>query len=149
MATGSGWKFHSIASLDIHTVKYKPLRGGSWVLFPKFIAGKKALVNMKNKDNQCFKYCVAKHLNPTKAHPERITKDLREHAKSLNFSGIVFPVNLKVIGKFEKNKPEIAMNVLVTKARPEGGKAVRQANRQKTNHLSVENFRVDGKRTQS
>jgi len=28
----SGWTFHSIVSLDIHTEKYKPLKGGSWVL---------------------------------------------------------------------------------------------------------------------
>jgi len=75
MATGSGWKFHSIVSLDIHTMKYKPMRGGSWVLLPKFLADRNALVNMKNKDNQCFKYCVANDLNPTKIHLERITKD--------------------------------------------------------------------------
>jgi len=75
MATGSGWKFDSIVSLDIHTVKYKPMRGGSWVLLPKFFAGKNALVNMKNKDNQCFEYCVAKDLNLTKINLERITKD--------------------------------------------------------------------------
>ena len=40
---GSGWTFHSIVSLDIHTEKYKPLRGGSWVPTPKFLANKKAL----------------------------------------------------------------------------------------------------------
>ena len=44
---GSGWTFHSIVSLDIHTEKYKPWRVGSWVPTPKFLANKKALVNMK------------------------------------------------------------------------------------------------------
>ena len=39
----SGWTFHSIVSLDIHTEKYKPLRGGFWVPTPKFLANKKAL----------------------------------------------------------------------------------------------------------
>jgi len=38
---GSGWTFHSIVSLDIHTEKYKPLRVGSWVPTPKFLANKK------------------------------------------------------------------------------------------------------------
>ena len=37
----SGWTFYSIVSLDIHTEKYKPLRGGSWVPTPKFLANKK------------------------------------------------------------------------------------------------------------
>ena len=37
---GSGWTFHSIVSLDIHTEKYKPLRGGSWLPTSKFLANK-------------------------------------------------------------------------------------------------------------
>jgi len=44
---GSGWTFHSIVSLNIHTVKYKPLRGGAYIPLPKFISSKKALINMK------------------------------------------------------------------------------------------------------
>jgi len=44
---GSGWTFHLIVSLDIHTAKHMPLRGGSWVLTPKFLADKKALINTK------------------------------------------------------------------------------------------------------
>jgi len=44
---GSGWTFHSIVALDIHTVGYKPLRGGTFVKLPKFLSRKEALVNMK------------------------------------------------------------------------------------------------------
>ena len=44
---GSDWTFHSIVSLEIHTVKYKTLRSGSWAPTPKFLAAKEALVNMK------------------------------------------------------------------------------------------------------
>ena len=43
---GSGWTFHSIMSLDIHTVRYRPLRGGTHVPLPKFLAIKEALNNM-------------------------------------------------------------------------------------------------------
>ena len=85
---GSGWTCHSIVSLDIHTEKYKPLRGGSWVPTPKFLANKKALVNMKfqsekknKEDNQCFRWSVVRALNPVKIHPERITKQLEEQAE--------------------------------------------------------------------
>ena len=38
---GFGWTFHSIVNFDIHNEKYKPLRGGSWVPTPKFLANKK------------------------------------------------------------------------------------------------------------
>jgi len=62
-------------------VKYKPLRGGTYIPLPKFLASKKALINMKfksekrrNEDVQCFKLCTARALNPVKDHPERITR---------------------------------------------------------------------------
>ena len=51
----SGWSFHSVIKLEIYTVVYKPLKGGSYIKLPKEIATKKAVVNMKNtKDDQCF-----------------------------------------------------------------------------------------------
>ena len=31
---GSVWTFHSIVSLDIHTARYKPWRGGTYVKLP-------------------------------------------------------------------------------------------------------------------
>jgi len=33
---------------------------------------------MKNNDNECFKWCVARALNPIEHHPERIDKQLNE-----------------------------------------------------------------------
>jgi len=67
----SGWTFHSIVALDIHTVGYEPLNGSSWVPLPKFLASKKAIINMKNTDNQCFKWCIARALNPAKREIEK------------------------------------------------------------------------------
>jgi len=116
---GSGWTFHSIVSLDIHTEKYQPLRGGSWVPTPKFLANKKALVNMrfqsekKNKeDSRCFQWSIVRALNLVKVHPERTTKQLEEQAETLNFDGIAFPVSWKGINKFENQNPKISVNVL-------------------------------------
>ena len=80
---GSGWTFHSIVSLVIHTARYKPLRGGTYVSLPKFQTSRKASINMtfktmkrRNEDVQCFKLCIARALNPVEDHPERITGKL-------------------------------------------------------------------------
>jgi len=112
---GSGWTFQSIAALDIHTVGYEPLKGSSWVPLPKFLASKKAIINMKNTDNQCFKWCIARALNPAKReiekNPGRIRKHLRKQAESLNFKGIEFPMSLQAIDKFERLNPEISVDV--------------------------------------
>ena len=52
---GSNWRFHSVLSLDLHTVKYEPLGGSSYIPLPAFLATKKAIINVKNEDDECFK----------------------------------------------------------------------------------------------
>ena len=53
---GSNWRFHSVWRLDLHTVKYVPLGGSSYIPLPKFLAAKKAIINLKNEDDECFKW---------------------------------------------------------------------------------------------
>ena len=109
---GSGWIFYKIINLELHTVSYRPLRGNTWIPLPKELADKKAITNMKNKDNKCFMWNVLRALNPTNNHPERIDKELMEKEDTLNMKGIEYPVNLKDISKFEKQNPEISITVL-------------------------------------
>ena len=40
---GSNWRFHSVLSLDLHTVKYEPLGGSSYIPLPAFRAAMKAM----------------------------------------------------------------------------------------------------------
>ena len=54
LAMGSEWRFHSVIKLELHTVRYNPLRGETWMPLPKKMADKKAIINMQNKDNKCF-----------------------------------------------------------------------------------------------
>ena len=61
---GSGWRLHSIIKLELHTKRYNPLRGETWIPLPKELANKKAIINIKNKDNKCFLWCVLRALNP-------------------------------------------------------------------------------------
>ena len=72
---------------------------------PKELANKNAIINMKNKDNKCFLWCVLRALNPKKDHPERADKELKPKENTLNMEGIEYPVSLKELNKFEKQKP--------------------------------------------
>jgi hypothetical protein len=99
---GSNWRFKSVIKLDINTVAYKPLKMSSYIKLPDKLASKKAIINMKNEDDQCFKWCITRALNPVEDHPERITKELQMQAEKLDWSGIEFPVNVNDIVKFEK-----------------------------------------------
>ena len=108
---GSQWLFHSIISLEVHTFRYEPLRGSSYIPLPKKISSKKAIINIKNEDDMCFKWAVARACHSVERDAERITKLLREQAEELNMKGIEFPVKLKDIDKFEKQNPTISINV--------------------------------------
>ena len=56
---GSNWRFHSVLRLDLHTVKYVPLGGSSYIPpLSKFLAAKKAIINHKNEDDECFKWLL-------------------------------------------------------------------------------------------
>ena len=89
----------------------KPIGGSTFIPLPARIKNKGAVINPKNEDNQCFKWCVVRALNPVDKNPNRITKELLEQAESLNWSGLKFPVDLKQIKTFEKNNPSISINV--------------------------------------
>ena len=108
---GSNWTFKSIICLEIHTVVYEPLKGNSYIPLPPKLAQKKAIINMKNEDDKCFTWSVLRALNPREEHTERIDKDLNKKEDSLNMTGIVYPVQLNAIDKFERQNPTISINV--------------------------------------
>ena len=43
---GSNWRFRSVFSLDLHTVKYEKLGGSSYISHSAFLAAKKAIINL-------------------------------------------------------------------------------------------------------
>ena len=108
---GSNWIFESINVLELHTVKYEPLNGSSYIPLPKALSNKKAIINMKNDDNECFKWCVTRALYPVSANAERITKILRKQSEELNWSDIKFRLELQKIDRFEKQNKSLGVNV--------------------------------------
>ena len=113
---GSNWTFEKVLFLEIHFVRWnplggKPLRGSGWFALPPVLENKKALINMKNEDDMCFKWCLARAANPVEIHPERITPKLREQAEKLNWEGCKFPMAVNKIKLFESRNPNISVNV--------------------------------------
>ena len=109
---GSDWAFYKVIKLELHTVSYRPLRGYTWIPLTKELADKKAIINMKNKDNKCFLWCILRALNTKEHNAERVDKELMEKENTLNMEGIEYPVSLKDINKFEKQNPSISITVL-------------------------------------
>ena len=109
---GSGWRLYSITKLELHTVRYNPLREETQVSLPKELADKKAIINMQNKDNKCFLWCVLRYLYPDNKNLQRLDKELMAKENTLNMEGIEYPVSLKDLNKFEKQNPTISITVL-------------------------------------
>ena len=57
-----------------------------------------------------FLWCYIRHLNPTKIHPERITRLDKKLINDLDYKGINFPVSKKDFSKIEV-KDCICINV--------------------------------------
>ncbi len=107
---GSGWRLKSISDLEIGIAKFDPLSGSGYSKLPEFIRKKKAVVNMKNDDNQCFKWAVTRALNFIDSNTERVTKELREQTKKYDWSNIEYPTKVDDIHIWEKNN-NILINV--------------------------------------
>ena len=103
---GSNWVFKEVVKLEIHTVEYNPNKGSSYIDLPSWIKNKKAIVNIKNKDDKCFLWCILRYLHPRDRDEERI-KDLEKYEFSLNTRGITFPMKVNNITQFEKLNPEL------------------------------------------
>ena len=111
-AEGSGWVLDKIKNLTLHTAKWDPLNAGSYIDLPANLKNKKAIINMKNQDNECFKWCVLRALNPVEKNKERVDKNLISKQDTINMVGIKCPVDFRGIDRFESLNPNISITVL-------------------------------------
>ena len=70
---GRGWYFKEVEKLEIHTVEYNPTKGSSYIRLPEWISNKKAIVNIQNKDDKCFLWCILRYLHPRNRDEQRLT----------------------------------------------------------------------------
>ena len=78
ISEGSGWTIQSVDSHYLNIVKYEPMKGSSYIQLPQELRNSaKGLINLKNIDNECFRWCHIRHLNPQDKYPQRIKKLIR------------------------------------------------------------------------
>ena len=103
ISEGSGWTIQSVDSHYLNIVKYKPMNGSSYIQLPSELRNSaKGLINMKNEDNECFRWCHIRHLNPQEKYPQRIKKTDKQYVEKLDYLNIDFPVSVKHYNKIEK-----------------------------------------------
>lgn len=111
VSEGSGWMIKSIDNHYLNIVKYEPIKGSSYIQLPLELRNaSKGLINLQNKDNECFRWCHIRHLNPQTKDPQRIKKADRQYIPNLDYEGIDFPVTIKQYNRIEKQN-SININV--------------------------------------
>ena len=100
----SDWIIDSVTEHNISISKYNPLAGSSYIkLLKELDHPRKGLINIQNiDDNECFKWSIAKYLNPANHHQARITKADKDLPKKLDFKDTKFPVKLETSTKVKK-----------------------------------------------
>ena len=108
----SKFVFDRVLHMDIDFHRLNLTRGSSYVPLPDWLMKKKAIINPKNSDMECFKWAViaAMKWEGVGNNPERVSK-LRRYEGEFDWSGLEFPVSFRDINKFERNN-EIGANIL-------------------------------------
>ena len=101
--------------MDMDFRRLNPTRGSSYIPLPDWLTKKKAIINPRNSDMECFKCAV---IAATKW--EEIDRDhqgiskLRRYENDFDWDGTEFPVSFKDIKRFE-SRNEITINILAVK----------------------------------
>ena len=83
LKNGSGWMLKKVVRLDITISWLNPFKGSSYIPTPDKILRSKAMTNMKNDDDECFKWAIARALHSVQKNAERITNDFENRRTSL------------------------------------------------------------------
>ena len=110
VSEGSGWVIDRIDSHYLNVTLYKPLNGSSYIELPTELRNpKKGLINIKNKDAECFRWCHIRHLNPQEKDPQRIKKEDKKMINEMNYDGTNFPLSQKHYNKVENRTASESM----------------------------------------
>ena len=107
---GRNWRCRSVLNLNLHTVKYEPLGGSSYIPLPSFLAAKKTIINLSNEDDEYFKWAISRALNAVEKNLNVFIENFEKHRRP-SIGGVKFPVNLSDINKFENHNSSISVNV--------------------------------------
>ena len=70
VSEGSGWTVSRIFAVYLDVAKYSALRGSTYVDLPAYLKKKKAIINVKNSDNECLRRALLSALHPANDHSD-------------------------------------------------------------------------------
>lgn len=133
---GSGFSLKKINAIEVQINQYDPMRGSLYIKTPAFLARKKAIINVVNKnDNKCFMWAVLSYLHRELPHSDRVST-FSPFRRELKFKKIKFPVQISDIKKFEEQN-NISINLFGFDSRNNKVLVIRQTKNRKANHINL------------
>ena len=129
---GSEFIHESVGLLYYYFHKIDLKRGNSYIKSTERLKNKRATINPKINDDNCFQYALTvalNHQNIERYH-QRISK-IEPFINQYNWKDIDFPSHQKDWKKFEQNNETIALNILFV---PHNTKQIRHAYKSKYNN---------------
>lgn len=110
---GSGWSLLHVIGLDVRVHKHGyGNRGSSFIPLPKKIQNTKSCINVKNLNNECFKYAMVCKFVQNEHNPQRAScAKYNQYKNKYDFSGLQYPVSVKDVVNFEKRNVQVSVNV--------------------------------------
>lgn len=94
---------YGIGSIDVNVFKFNALSGSSYTPFPDCITLSKSVINIKNTDNDCFRWCCIASRHLPSHHAERIAHyNNPDFINEWKISDKDLPMKLNRIPFFEK-----------------------------------------------
>ena len=107
---GSGWVVDRVEVLWLDIARYQPLRGGCYIPLPAAVRLKKAVVNVKNKDNHCLRWALRSALFPVAQGQHAYRPSKYPQQDGLDFTGIDAPTPISQIPRVEQQN-DLSINV--------------------------------------
>ena len=108
---GSGWVLERIMRAYVNVARYQPLRGGNYMDLPQKLKNKKAVINVRNRDNECLKWALRAALFPVPNGKTSNRPSYYPVNDGIDYEGIDFPTPVKQIDKLEAQNKNLAINV--------------------------------------
>lgn len=142
---GSGWCMKNILYLQVNINKFNPLKASSYIDLPLKIKLQNSCINVKNNDQQCFKWALLSglHINCNIRNRRSVDSYMNdcECMRQFDFENISYPMELKKIQQFEK-KNNISINVFGYKNNQIIG-PLHHTNNRKSSHFNLLCFEDD------
>ncbi len=119
-SVGSGWTLEQILGYEITVHTYDPLRTGSYIALSGRLKRLNNVINVKNRDNKCFYYCIyakfsKKDTNDPESYKTFPVRLYQQQGIQFNFDDINYPATFKDVERFEKNNPRVSINIFGVK----------------------------------